>query len=67
MNTDTRWFLLFAVAVGAASAVAGAAAASKSRRHHHRKLRDLEHKIQLKSWENEGGNLAPIPAVPVMP
>jgi hypothetical protein len=67
LNIDKRWFLLLAVAVGAASAAAGAAVASKSRRHHHRKVRDLEHKIQLKSWENEGGNLAPIAAVPASP
>jgi hypothetical protein len=25
-------------------------------------VRDLEHKTAVKSWENEGGNLAPIPA-----
>jgi hypothetical protein len=67
LNIDKRWFLLLAVVVGAASAAAGAAVASKSRRHHHRKAHDLEHKTQLKSWENEGGNLAPIAAVPALP
>jgi len=67
LNIDKRWFLLFAVAVGAASAAAGAAVASTSRRRHHRKARDLEHKTQIKSWENEGGNLAPIAAVPAHP
>jgi len=67
LNIDKRWFLLLAVVVGAASAAAGAAVASKSRRHHHRMAHDLEHKTQLKSWENEGGNLAPIAAVPALP
>ena len=59
MNIDKRWFLLF---VAAASAAAGAALAVTSRRGHHRSARDLEHKTAVKSWENEGGNLAPIPA-----
>jgi hypothetical protein len=67
LSIDKRWFLLLAVVVGAASAAAGAAVASKSRRHHHRKAHDLEHTTQLKSWENEGGNLAPIAAVAVLP
>ncbi len=59
MNIDKRWFLLF---VAAASAAAGAAIAVTSRRGHHRSVRDMEHKTAVKSWENEGGNLAPIPA-----
>jgi len=59
MNIDKRWFLLF---VAAASAAAGAAIAVASRRGHRRSVRDLEHKTAVKSWENEGGNLAPIPA-----
>jgi hypothetical protein len=67
LNIDKRWFLLLAVIAGAASAVAGAAVASKSRRHHRRKLHDIDHKLQLKSWENEGGNLAPSDAVSVAP
>jgi hypothetical protein len=59
MNIDKRWFLLLVVA---ASAAAGAAIAVTSRRGHHRSVRDMEHKTAVKSWENEGGNLAPIPA-----
>lgn len=58
MNIDKNWFLLLAVA---ASAVAGAAAWT-SRRRHHRNAHHREHKSALTSWENEGGNVAPIPA-----
>ena len=57
MNIDNRWLLLLAVA----SAAAGAVVASKSRRRQYRTAHDLERTTQLKSWENEGGNLAPIP------
>ena len=64
MKTDKPWFLLLAIAVGAAI---GAAVASKSRRRHHRTVRDLEHATDVKSWENEGGNVAPTPAPPVLP
>ena len=56
MNIDTRWLVLAAVAAGAA---AGAAVAMKTRRRHHRSARDLDHATDPKSWENEGGNLAP--------
>ena len=65
MNIDKRWFLLFTVAL---SAAAGAAVALTSRRRHHRNLHHLEHKEQLKSWENEGGNhLIPAAVAPVSP
>jgi hypothetical protein len=64
MYIDKRWFLLLAIAV---SGAAGAAVASKSRRRHHRAVRDVEHKRAVKSWENEGGNLAPIPPAPSVP
>ena len=64
MNIDTRWLVLAAVAAGAA---AGAAVATKARRRHHRTARDLEHATDLKSWENEGGNLAPSPVAQVLP
>lgn len=56
MNIDKRWFLMLAVAIGAA---VGGLVASKSRRRQHRTTHDLEHATELKSWENEGGNLAP--------
>jgi len=55
MSTDTRWTMLFA-------AVGGAAFASWLRS----KLGNEKqaHKAELQEWENEGGNLAPSPAVP---
>ncbi|MEO8753591.1 MAG: hypothetical protein ABI624_13030 [Casimicrobiaceae bacterium] len=56
MNFDKRLFLLCAVAV---SAAAGAAVALMTRRRHRRNAHHLEHKEQLGSWENEGGNLPP--------
>ena len=67
MNIDKRWFLLLAVAVGAVSAAGGAVAASKLRRRHHRTAGDLQHATELKSWENEGGNLAPTPVPAGLP
>jgi hypothetical protein len=63
MNINKRWILL-ALAV---SAAAGAVVASQSRRRDFRTAHDREHKTALKSWENEGGNLAPIPVPPVLP
>jgi fatty-acid desaturase len=65
MNIDKRWLLLLAAAAGAGAATAVAWASS--RRQHHRTNRDLEHTADLKSWENEGGNLAPAPSVPILP
>jgi hypothetical protein len=64
MNIDKPWFLLLVVA---ASAAIGAAVASKSHRRRHRTAHDLEHTTELKSWENEGGNLAPTPVAPPLP
>ena len=64
MNIDKRWLLLLAAAAGAAAATA---IAWESQRRDHRTNRDLEHTADLKSWENEGGNLAPIPSAPVLP
>ena len=63
MNIDKRWLFLLAVA---ASAAAGAAVASTSRRRQ-RTAHDLDHKTALKSWENEGGNLAPLAMAPASP
>ena len=55
MTTDKNWFLLLAVAAGAA----GAAAAVLLRgRHESRAAAHLEHKSDIKSWENEGGGIA---------
>jgi hypothetical protein len=64
MNIDKRWFLLLAAA---ASAAAGAAIAMTTRRGHHRTARHVVHKAAIKSWENEGGNLAPPPMPPALP
>jgi len=64
MNIDKRYWVLLAVA---ASAAVGAVAASKARLRHHRTVRDLEHKQDVKSWENEGGNLAPAAATAAQP
>lgn len=64
MNIDKRWSLLLTVAV---SAAIGAVFASRSRRRQHRAGHDLEHKTHLKTWENEGGNLAPSAVSPAQP
>jgi hypothetical protein len=64
MNIDKRWIFLLAVT---ASAAAGAAFASRTRRRHVRAAGELQHKTDLKAWENEGGNLAPTPAPAVQP
>jgi hypothetical protein len=62
MSIDKRWFLVLALA---ASAAAGAVIAWNGRRGFRRTAPDLEHAADLKSWENEGGTLAPITAVAV--
>lgn len=67
MNIDKRWFFLLAVAASAAAVAAVAAVASTSRRRQGRTAHDLDHKTALKSWENEGGNLAPLAMAPPSP
>ena len=59
MNIDKRWILLLGIAAG------GAAVALTARRRHHRSVGDQQHKTNIKSWENEGGNLAPPPVAAV--
>ena len=60
MNLEKRWVLVLALL---ASATLGAVFASESRRRHHRAAGDhLQHKENLRTWENEGGYLAPAPA-----
>jgi hypothetical protein len=59
MNIDRRWYLLFTVA---ATAAAGAAVALTAHRRHRRTMQQPQDTAALKDWENEGGNLAPIPA-----
>jgi hypothetical protein len=56
MSIDKRWYFLIALAAGAAG---GAAVALTSRRQ--RTARPLQQKADIKSWENEGGNLKPAP------
>ena len=62
MSIDRRWLLVLALVVGAA---AGAVVAWNARRGLHRTAPDLDHAADLKSWENEGGNLSPITPVAV--
>ena len=64
MNIEKRWILLFALTT---SAAIGAAFATRTRRKYVRAERDMQHKSHLKSWENEGGNLAPPPASAIQP
>jgi hypothetical protein len=64
MNIDKRWMLLLAVT---ASAAAGAAFASRTLRHQARATGQTQHSTNLKTWENEGGNLAPPPASALQP
>ena len=61
MYINKRFVLLLAVA---ASAAVGALAASKSRCGIAALRATMEHKQDLKSWENEGGNLAPACRLP---
>ena len=58
MRIEKNWYLLLAVAV---SAGVGAAVASTLRRRRHGDVQHDEHAADIKSWENEGGNLAPAP------
>jgi hypothetical protein len=51
--------LAAAVGIGA-----GVLIASGMRGRQQRRAQQLEHRIALKSWENEGGNLAPVPLAP---
>jgi hypothetical protein len=57
MSIDKRWILLIALGAGA---VGGAAVALTSRSRK-RVAGHLQHKEDIKSWENEGGNLKPVP------
>ena len=55
MNIDKRWLLLLVVL----SAGAGAAVTSKLLRRRQLMAQHHDHAADLKTWENEGGNLAP--------
>lgn len=62
MNIDRRWIMLLAVTI---SAAVGATFASRLRGQRLKVAGETQRKSDLKSWENEGGNLAP-PAVPTV-
>ena len=62
MTPGNRWIL---VAAAAAAGAVGALALSDVRRRHLRVARDIDNMQQIKSWENEGGNLAPALASPI--
>jgi hypothetical protein len=64
MKIEKNWFLLLAVAV---SAGVGAAVASAWRRRQDRDAHHNQHVDDIKSWENEGGNLAPASSTPTQP
>jgi len=64
MNIDKRWILMLALAT---STAVGAAFAMRARRRQVRAKRDSQQRSRLKSWENEGGNLAPAPAFAIQP
>jgi hypothetical protein len=59
LKIERRWLVLAAMAAGTAF---GAAMARRSRVRRHREAHALDTRSQVKSWENEGGNLAPPPA-----
>ena len=56
MNADKRWIPVLAMTLSAALL---AAVAATLRRRNVRAAHDEQHKTTLKTWENEGGNLAP--------
>jgi hypothetical protein len=56
-----RWLLLVIAAASAASATLAIVLSGRRRRHRHVQLHD--HKADVGSWENEGGNLAPVVTV----
>ena len=54
MNIDKRWVLAIAL-----SAAAGAAVTSRLMRRRQLMAQHRDHAEDVKTWENEGGNLAP--------
>ena len=53
LSTGLSWILVLA----ATATAAGAAVTLLSRRRVERRVAHLEHKADIKSWENEGGNV----------
>ena len=64
MKIEGNRYLLLWVAL---SAALGAAIASKLFRRTRPIAHAAQHAPELKSWENEGGNLAPSPATSALP
>lgn len=64
MNLNKRWALLFAATAGV---VGGAVLAMASRRRQQQVAREVEHTSELKSWEGEGGSVAPAAIAPAQP
>lgn len=64
MNVDGFWLMVFA---GAVVSVGGMMAAYRLYRRHGRSTRARVEKAEIKSWENEGGNLAPGPTATTPP
>ena len=62
MNMRNRTVFLLAAALAGA---AGAVLATGAYRRRGRTVRELQHRSDIKDWENEGGNLAPIKAQPL--
>jgi len=63
MKIERNAYLLLSIAL---SAALGAAIAAKLLRRHPT-AHPSEHAPHLKSWENEGGNLAPSPSTSALP
>jgi len=61
MNLNKRWALLIAATAGV---VGGAMLAMASRRQQRQVARELERTSELKSWEGEGGSVAPAAQAP---
>jgi hypothetical protein len=61
-NVDKRWLLAVAVSAAAGAAVTARVLRGRRLKAHHR-----DHAEDLKTWENEGGNLAPPAPMPAMP
>jgi len=59
--------LLLVAAAACAAGVALTLALTGRRHRHHETAEVAEHKADVGDWENEGGNLEPATAAPVLP
>ena len=57
MPINKRWMLVLPIA---ACAAAGVAATYAARHRNRQSVARMENKAGIKSWENEGGNVAPV-------